>query len=396
MSSKQKRCKLFINYFIQNDSWESISHPNLLILEIEFTNLNDVKAQMVYDNFPLKNKQNFYLRFFLDDKTQGIKGWVDFPPKATIPIYNDNLVYVKVLRLPINVKINYNKNDVVKQKKETSSNINEIKTDNLIFMDDQEPKPVSTQQPNNSNLTFGQDLFSDFNKELNNIGNPNLNSNLGNVQNQKPHQPSSDNIKIKMNKINQNQNTFNINYLKGFEVGNNQNQNEIILDIGSNSQNNSNKNMNQVDQNLFNIFNNININSNQNQNQSMNVPNYDFTANMSQKKNELFPIDKIPNTLPDDDIKDKVDSIIDEWILGGEGKKNLLFLLTTLHEVWTNSKLNIPDMQTLVNDKAAVRTWYKKAMRELHSDKNIDKDFKTKYIASRLYQILNEANSNYQ
>ena len=114
------------------------------------------------------------------------------------------------------------------------------------------------------------------------------------------------------------------------------------------------------------------------------------------KKNKLFPIDKIPNTLPDDDIKERVDSIIDEWILGGEGKKNLLFLLTTLHEVWTNSKLNIPDMQTLVNDKAAVRTWYKKAMKELHPDKNIDKDFKTQFIASRLYQILNEANSNYQ
>ena len=295
------------------------------------------------------------------------------------------------------MKINYQKNDVVKQKKETSSNINEIKTDNLIFMDDQEPKPVSTQQPNNSNLAFGQDLFSDLNKELNNIGNPNLNSNLGTVKNPQYLHPSSDNIKIKMNKINnnQNQNTFNFYDWKDFEVGNNQNQNEIILDSGSNSQNNSNKNMNQVDQNLFNIFNNININSNPNQNQGMNAPNYDFTANMSQK-NKLFPIDKIPNTLPDDDIKDKVDFIIDEWILGGEGKKNLLFLLTTLHEVWTNSKLNIPDMQTLVNDKAVVRTWYKKAMRELHSDKNIDKDFKTKYIASRLYQILNEANSNYQ
>ena len=116
---------------------------------------------------------------------------------------------------------------------------------------------------------------------------------------------------------------------------------------------------------------------------------------MNSNNGKMYPIDHIPNTLSDDDIKDRVDPIINKWTLGGEGKKNLLFLLTTLHEVWTNSSLGTPDMQTLVNDKAAVRTFYKKAMRELHADKNRDKDFKTKYIASCLYQILNEANSNY-
>ena len=396
MSGKQKRYHIYINYFIQNDSWESISHPNLFVLPQEFTNLNDVKAQMVYDNFPLKNKQNFYLRFFLDDKTQGVKGWVDFPPNAIIPIYNDGHVYVKVLRLPKDVKINFKKNEIQKQK-ETSSNINENNTDNLIFMDAQQPKPAASQQPQNPNLAFGQDMFSDLNKELNNMGNmnnmnQNSNSNGGTIPNQQPSQSSSDN-NINMNNINntQNQNTFNLDDWKAFDVGNN--QNEINMDTGS--QNNSTKDMNQVDPNLFNVFNNMNINQNQNQNPSMNAPNYDFTANMDPKKNKLYPIDNIPNTLPDDDIKERVNQIINKWILGGEGQKNLLFLLTTLHEVWTDSKLTIPDMQTLVNDKAAVRTWYKKAMKELHPDKNIDKDFKTQFIASRLYQILNEANSNY-
>ena len=76
-------------------------------------------------------------------------------------------------------------------------------------------------------------------------------------------------------------------------------------------------------------------------------------------------------------------------------KKNLLFLITTLHEVWTHSNLENPPMQKLVNDKTAVRTYYKKAMRELHADKNRDKDFKTRYIAESLYQILNEANAAY-
>ena len=131
MSSRQKRYHIYINYFIQNDAWESISHPNLFVLPQEFTNLNDVKAQMVYDNFPLKNKQNFYLRFFLDDKSQGVKGWVDFPPSAIIPIYNDGHVYVKVLRLPKDVKINF-KNDEIHKPKETTT-INEGNTENLIF-----------------------------------------------------------------------------------------------------------------------------------------------------------------------------------------------------------------------------------------------------------------------
>ena len=401
MSGKQKRYHIYINYFIQNDSWESISHPNLFVLPQEFTNLNDVKAHMVYDNFPLKNKQNFYLRFFLDDKTQGVKGWVDFPPNAIIPIYNDGHVYVKVLRLPKDVKINFKSDDIQKQK-ETSSNINKSEADNLFFMDSQQQKPSQVQPQQNTNSAFDQGMFSDMNKEIKNIGNinPNLNSNGGQIPNPQASQPSSDNINMNnindntqqnFNNNNSNQNTFNLDDWKAFDV--NSGPNGVSMD--SNSQNNSTKEVNQVDPNLFNVFNNINMNQTQNQPQGMEPPNYDFTANMDPKKNKLYPIDKIPNTLPDDEIKERVDPIINKWILGGEGQKNLLFLLTTLHEVWTNSKLTIPDMQTLVNDKAAVRTWYKKAMRELHADKNRDKDFKTKYIAASLYQILNEANSNY-
>ena len=406
MSGKQKRYHIYINYFIQNDSWESISHPNLFVLPQEFTNLNDVKAQMVYDNFPLKNKQNFYLRFFLDDKTQGVKGWVDFPPSAIIPIYNDGHVYVKVLRLPKDVKINF-KNDDIHKQKETSSNANKNNTDNLIFMDDnnkpqQQHNPPPVQQQQNVNSAFGQDMFSGLNKEINNLGNinQNLNSNGGQMPNPQSQQPPQNNIEMNNNSNNvqqnfgnnnSNQNTFNIGDWNSFEVNSGPNG----VNIDSNSQNNSSKDINQVDPNLFNVFNNMNINQQQNQPQSMDPPGYDFTANMDPKKNIMYPIDNIPDTLPDDEIKGRVDPIINKWTLGGEGKKNLLFLLTTLHEVWTNSKLTIPDMQTLVNDKAAVRTWYKKAMRELHADKNRDKDFKTKYIAASLYQILNEANSNY-
>ena len=392
MSGKQKRYPIYINYFIQNDPWESISHPNFFILPEKFTNLNDVKAKMVYDNFPLKNKQNFYLRFFLDDKTQGVKGWVDFPPNAIIPIYNDGHVYVKVLRLPKDVKITF-KNDESNKPKETSTS-----SENLFFMDDNSqpkpPKPTSVQPPN-ANSAFGQNMFVDLNKEMNNMGNinPNLGSNGGQVPNPQPQaQPPDTMNNPQPNNNSANQNTINFSDWDAFNVNSGPNG----VNMENTSQNNSSKDINQVDPNLFNVFNNINLNQPApNQPTGMDSPGYDFTANLDPKKNKMYPIDNIPNTLPDDEIKERVDPIINKWILGGEGKKNLLFLLTTLHEVWTNSKLTIPDMQTLVNDKAAVRTWYKKAMRELHADKNRDKDFKTKYIAASLYQILNEANSNY-
>ena len=159
MSNKQKKYHIYVNYFIQNDSWESISHPNLFVLPQEFTNLNDVKAKMVYDNFPLINKQSFYLRFFLDDKTQGVKGWVDFPPNAVIPIYNEGHVYVKVLRLPKGTKINFKNQDIYKPK--DTSRVNKGNSPNLIFMDEQKNPPKQTQmaQPQSSS-GFDENMFS--------------------------------------------------------------------------------------------------------------------------------------------------------------------------------------------------------------------------------------------
>ena len=403
MANKQKRYHIYVNYFIQNDSWESISHPNLFVLPQEYTNLNDVKAQMVYDNFPLINKQNFYLRFFLDDKTQGVKGWVDFPPNAVIPIYNDGHVYVKVLRLPKNVKINYKNQDVFKPK--NTSKINKGNAPNLIFMEDNKNIPKSPNPPPHpNNSAFGQNMFSDFNKELNNIGNinpntnPNLDSNGAQIPHMQPQKPVNvennmnniDNINNmnNMNNTNQNNpNTINMEDWGAFS-GNNGSVGGINID-GSNPGSSNNLN-NVVDPNLFNVFSNISSAPSQPMEQTQ---GYDFTQNMK-NSGKMNALDYIPDNLPEEDMKDKVNVIINEWAKGGEGKKNLLFLLTTLHEVW-KSNLQIPDMQTLVNNKSKVRTFYKNAMRDLHADKNRDKDPKTRYIASCLYQLLNEANSNY-
>ena len=381
MSNKQKRYHIYVNYFIQNDSWESISHPNLFVLPQEFTNLNDVKAQMVYDNFPLNNKQNYYLRFFLDDKTQGVKGWVDFPPNAVIPIYNDGHVYVKVLRLPKEVKINFKNQDIYKPK--DTSRINKGNTPNLIFMeDDKNQQKPSNIPPSNNNSVFSQNMFSD-------LSNRNLNSNGAQVPPAQAQKPI--NLENNLNNPNQNNpNTINLEDWGAF-TGNNGSVGGVNMD---NSNPGSSNDINKVDPNLLNVF--SNISSAPSQPVMDQSPGFDFTSSMNNNNGKIYPIDKIPNNIPDEEIKERVDAIINKWTIGGEGQKNLLFLLTTLHEVWTTgSNLETPEMKTLVNDKAAVRTFYKRAMRELHADKNRDKDYKTKYIASCLYQLLNEANSNY-
>ena len=64
--------KIYVNYFVQNDSWEKISEPNFFIVPIDYSNLNDVKVKDIYDNFPLKGAMNYYLRFFLEDKEKNM------------------------------------------------------------------------------------------------------------------------------------------------------------------------------------------------------------------------------------------------------------------------------------------------------------------------------------
>jgi hypothetical protein len=100
--------------------------------------------------------------------------------------------------------------------------------------------------------------------------------------------------------------------------------------------------------------------------------------------------------LSETEIKSQIDKLVSQWEMGINEKKNLLFLLKTLPEIWPSDTLEQASMQDLVQNKAFVRTFYKRAMRELHPDKNKYKNFKTQYLASCLYQVLNEANSIYQ
>ena len=438
---QQRKYKIFVNYFIQNDSWESINQPNLFVIPDEFHNLNDVKAQIIYDNFPLISHFNYYLRFYLNDKTQGVNGWIDYPPNATVPVYNNGHVYVKALRIPKNIKINFKNSDLFQRSSSTHQNkTSQNNNKNLLNINEKSEENKFENKNKKSGFVIPEGInFGEIENNLkDNNDNTNVNNNM-NMNNSSIHKQNTNpkvmNMPLNNNNDNNNNNIPNPNIQRSNTnsktptiINNNTTKfQELNFDniFSSNNNNNMNNNMNNNNNNMNNINNmNNNIPNNfsfQNQKRSQspkldsnlnsidfNIPidtgnssennnnntqqTYDFTSSNKKK----YPIDNIPNTLPEDDIKERVDKIIKEWTMGVNEKKSLLFLITTLHEVWTNDpKLETPQMQQLVNDKSMVRTYYKKAMRILHSDKNKDKDFKTKYIAESLYQILNEANSSY-
>jgi hypothetical protein len=114
----------------------------------------------------------------------------------------------------------------------------------------------------------------------------------------------------------------------------------------------------------------------------------------SQTNNTNF-LDLIPSSLPESEIRSRIDYVVSNWEQGISGKKNLLFLLSTLGDLWKSPSFEKASMQDLVQNPSSVRSYYKKAMRELHPDKNTNKDYKIKYLASCLYQVLNEANTLY-
>lgn len=144
--------------------------------------------------------------------------------------------------------------------------------------------------------------------------------------------------------------------------------------------------------NKNNNFNYQNYNNNQQQQANVNSQQPQMP---SQQNNNCNFLDLIPSTLPENEIRSRIDYVVSNWEKGISGKKNLLFLLATLNELWKIPSFEETSMQDFVQNPSSVRSYYKKAMREFHPDKNSSKDFKTKYLASCLYQVLNEANSSY-
>ena len=63
--------KIAVKYVIQNDSWDNINEPNLYFLPGKHTDLNKIKAKIIYDTFPVK-QERFLFRFFLIDRANDL------------------------------------------------------------------------------------------------------------------------------------------------------------------------------------------------------------------------------------------------------------------------------------------------------------------------------------
>jgi hypothetical protein len=90
----------------------------------------------------------------------------------------------------------------------------------------------------------------------------------------------------------------------------------------------------------------------------------DWTSDAKPKTQNVFtntivsnnPIDNIPNNLNEDLIKEKVDEIVKNWRHGVNEKKNLIFILGTFSEIWTQDAMwKEVSMQELIEDKSRVK-----------------------------------------
>jgi len=118
----------------------------------------------------------------------------------------------------------------------------------------------------------------------------------------------------------------------------------------------------------------------------------DFTggSNSNQSGNE---IDRIPSFLSESEMNEKVDDILQKWKKGVSEPKNLLLLLSTLHEVWSkDEKLRDISVKDMVDNPNKATKEYRKAMLLFHDDKIKNYSKKEQYVAKSLYYILNEAN----
>lgn len=120
----------------------------------------------------------------------------------------------------------------------------------------------------------------------------------------------------------------------------------------------------------------------------------DFTKSHSKKQTEL---DSIPENIPEMELHDRIDKALGKWQQGVSESKNLLLLLSTLHEVWTKEeKLKDISLKDMVNDNKLASREYRKCMLFFHDDKIKKYSEKDQYIAKSLYYILTQAHEVYR
>lgn len=183
--------KIAINYVIQNDPWDNISEPNVYFLPGTYTDLNKITAKLIYDTFPIQS-QTFFFRFYLFDKIENLKLWMDLPQNATIPVYTDK-VFIKALRIPKDTKVNLPtanekinvkvKASEVKKNEKSKESVDQNKTKqsegdlfSSITNNKEANNPTSTTKVKSPNITQTNSNIFGINDDLIN----NLQNNLGN------------------------------------------------------------------------------------------------------------------------------------------------------------------------------------------------------------------------
>jgi hypothetical protein len=125
--------KITVNYVIQSDPWDIITEPNVYFLPENYTDPNKITARLIKDTFPIKS-QRFFFRFYLLDKIENLRLWMDLPPNATIPVYTDK-VFVKVLRIPLNADEDNHTSDYLFEKTERIEKVEKrMKDDNKTMV----------------------------------------------------------------------------------------------------------------------------------------------------------------------------------------------------------------------------------------------------------------------
>jgi hypothetical protein len=112
-------------------------------------------------------------------------------------------------------------------------------------------------------------------------------------------------------------------------------------------------------------------------------------------KNQL---DLLSDSLPESELKEKIDSIIEKWRMGPGGQpKNLLLLLSSLHEVWSiDKKLKDIKLKDLYDDTGLATRVYKRCMLQFHVDKTQSLNLKYQLIAKQIYYVMTQANETYR
>lgn len=272
--------KIFVNYIVQNDQWESINEPNLYVLPGTYSNLNLITAGLIYDTFPIKD-QRFYLRFFLDDKIQDLKVWMDYPLEATVPVYTDK-IFVKALRLPKKAdSIDYKGSEMFKRKEGTSKKVEKDIIKNTEKVENKSSTNNTNKNNSNSGNTYNNNMYEIFKND----GNKNIENEVKDSSINDKNQKILDSFEFK-NIFTNNQNNSGNNTANVFIDANT----EDFQFSNTNTNTNNNNSNNEIKYNIFENNSKNNENNKANSESNINANMFYFgkdsgTLNENDKKN---------------------------------------------------------------------------------------------------------------